>query len=45
VDAVALATIDDIVERLAGRSVNGRQPLSSEDLRRIHDYRERYGVH
>jgi orotate phosphoribosyltransferase len=44
VETVALATIDDIIERLAGRTVNGRQPLSSDDLRRIQDYRERYGV-
>jgi orotate phosphoribosyltransferase len=44
VETVALATIDDIVERLAGRSVDGRQPLTSDDLRRLEDYRERFGV-
>ena len=41
---VSLATIDDIVERLAGRAVDGRQPLTSDDLRRIQRYREEYGV-
>jgi orotate phosphoribosyltransferase len=44
VETVALATIDDIVERLAGRTVDGRQPLTTEDLGRLQDYRERFGV-
>jgi orotate phosphoribosyltransferase len=44
VETVALATIDDIVERLAGRRVDGRQPLTDDDLRRLQDYRERFGV-
>jgi orotate phosphoribosyltransferase len=44
VETVSLATIDDIVEHLAGTSVEGRHPLSSDDLRRIRDYREQFGV-
>jgi orotate phosphoribosyltransferase len=44
IDTVALATIDDIVAHLAGHSVDGHEPLSTEDMRRIEAYRDTYGV-
>jgi orotate phosphoribosyltransferase len=41
---VALATIDDIVDHLAGRELDGRVVLSEDDLARIARYREEHGV-
>jgi orotate phosphoribosyltransferase len=41
---VALATIDDIVEHLAGRSIDGREVLTGDDLERIAAYRREHGV-
>lgn len=40
----ALATIDDIVEHLAGREIDGRVVLGDDDLARIAAYRRTYGV-
>jgi orotate phosphoribosyltransferase len=43
--AVAIATIDDLVERLSVRGgVDGGPLLSTEDLARIADHRARYGA-
>jgi orotate phosphoribosyltransferase len=41
---VALATIDDIVEHLHDREVDGRRILGDEDLARIAAYRADHGV-
>jgi orotate phosphoribosyltransferase len=41
---VALATIDDIVEHLRDREVDGRRVLGDEDLARIEAYRAQHGV-
>jgi orotate phosphoribosyltransferase len=41
---VALATIDDIVEHLTGREVDGRPVLTDADLGRIAAYRAEHGV-
>jgi orotate phosphoribosyltransferase len=41
---VALATIDDIVEHLRDREVDGRRVLSADDLTRIEAYRAEHGV-
>lgn len=41
---VALATIDDIVDHLAEREVDGQRLLSDADLQRISAYRAEYGV-
>jgi orotate phosphoribosyltransferase len=43
-ETVALVTIDDIVDHLAGRRVDGVEPMSDEDLGRIEAYRATYGV-
>jgi orotate phosphoribosyltransferase len=42
--AVALATIDDIVEQLTEHEVDGRRVLDDDDLARIAAYRRTYGV-
>jgi orotate phosphoribosyltransferase len=42
--AVALATIDDIVQQLTEHEVDGRRVLDDEDLGRIAAYRRTYGV-
>jgi orotate phosphoribosyltransferase len=44
IETVALVTIDDIVGHLAGHRVDGAQPMSDEDLKRIEAYRATYGV-
>jgi orotate phosphoribosyltransferase len=41
---VALATIDDIVEHLRDREVDGRRVLGDDDLARIEAYRAQHGV-
>ena len=41
---VALATIDDIVDHLSDREVDGHRVLSDADLQRISAYRAEYGV-
>jgi orotate phosphoribosyltransferase len=41
---VALATIDDIVEHLRDREVDGRRVLGDDDLARIAAYRAEHGV-
>jgi orotate phosphoribosyltransferase len=41
---LALATIDDIVEHLRDREVDGRRVLGDEDLARIEAYRAEHGV-
>ncbi len=40
----AIVTLDDIVEHLHGREVDGRVVLDDEILERIHAYREEYGA-
>jgi orotate phosphoribosyltransferase len=42
--AVALATIDDIVQQLTEHEVDGRRVLDDDDLARIAAYRRTYGV-
>ncbi|MFA9429135.1 orotate phosphoribosyltransferase [Egicoccus sp. AB-alg2] len=41
---VALATVDDVVEHLRDREVDGRRVLGDDDLDRIARYRAIYGV-
>ena len=40
----AIVTLDDIVEHLHGREVDGRVVLDDGTLERIHAYREEYGA-
>jgi orotate phosphoribosyltransferase len=40
----AIVTLDDIVEHLAGREVNGKVVLTAELLERIAAYRDQYGA-
>jgi orotate phosphoribosyltransferase len=44
VRTVSLATIDDIVEHLAAREVDGHRVLGDDDLQRIAAYRAEHGV-
>jgi orotate phosphoribosyltransferase len=40
----AIVTIDEIVEYLQGREIDGRVVIDEETMARIHDYRARYGA-
>ena len=40
----AIATIDEVVEALRGRELDGREILGPDDLERIRLYRETYGA-
>lgn len=40
---VALATVDDLVDHLRSREIDGRRVLADDDLARIEAYREEYG--
>ena len=40
----AIVTLDDIVEHLHGRELDGRVVLDDDTLERIHAYREEYGA-
>jgi orotate phosphoribosyltransferase len=44
VRTVALATVDDIVEHLRDREVDGRRVLADDDLARLAAYRAEHGV-
>jgi orotate phosphoribosyltransferase len=44
IDAFAIATIDDVVEQLRGREIDGRKVIDQEALDRIAAYRARYGA-
>ncbi|MCU0608818.1 MAG: orotate phosphoribosyltransferase [Chitinispirillaceae bacterium] len=43
-DAFAIVTIDDVVEHLAGRPVDGRVVLTDDLVNRIGEYRKQYGA-
>ena len=40
----AIVTIDEVVQHLEGREIDGRLPIDSETLERIREYRSTYGA-
>jgi orotate phosphoribosyltransferase len=43
-ETFAIVTLDEIVEHLHGRAINGTIPLTDELLEHINEYRRLYGV-